>query len=106
MNCKEFEKKIPDFINQTMDFPTLKEFSGHMEHCEGCKEELIIQFLVTEGMQRLEEGDAFDLQRELDERLEAAKHRIRLHSAVIRAGVVLEIIAVLALLGIVLWLVL
>ena len=35
-----------------------------MQECPGCKEELVIQFLVTEGMQRLEDGDAFDLQRE------------------------------------------
>lgn len=106
MNCKEFEKKIPDFVNQTMDFSTLKEFSRHMEHCENCKEELVIQFLVTEGMQRLEEGDAFDLQKELEERLEAAKHRIKLHSGVMRVGIVLEIMVALALLGIVIWLVL
>ncbi len=106
MNCKEFEKRIPDFINQTMDFPTLKEFNRHMEHCENCKEELIIQNLVTEGMSPLEEGDAFDLQRERVERLQAAKHSIRFHSGVVRLGIVLEIIAVLALFGIVLWLVL
>ena len=31
-----------------------------MQECPGCKEELVIQFLVTEGMQRLEDGDAFD----------------------------------------------
>lgn len=29
-----------------------------MQECPGCKEELVIQFLVTEGMQRLEDGDA------------------------------------------------
>lgn len=106
MDCKEFEKKIQDFIEQKMDYPTLKAFNEHMEHCENCKEELVIQFLVTEGMQRLEEGDAFDLQRELEERLEAARHRLKLHSGAIHAGIVLEIIAVLALLSVVLWLVL
>ncbi len=106
MNCKEFEKRIPDFVNQTMDFSALKEFIGHMEHCENCKEELIIQFLVIEGMQRLEEGDAFDLQKELEERLEMAKHRVKLHSGIIRVGIVLEIVVVLALLGVVIWLVL
>ena len=54
MNCKEFEKNIPDFISGKLDFLTLQEFGEHMEKCPGCKEELVIQFLVTEGMQRLE----------------------------------------------------
>ena len=54
MNCKEFEKNIPDFIAGKLDFQTLQEFGEHMRECPGCKEELVIQFLVTEGMQRLE----------------------------------------------------
>ena len=52
MNCKEFEKNIPDFIAGKLDFQTLQEFGEHMRECPGCKEELVIQFLVTEGMQR------------------------------------------------------
>ena len=51
MNCKEFEKNIPDFISGKLDFLTLQEFGEHMRECPGCKEELVIQFLVTEGMQ-------------------------------------------------------
>ena len=47
-----------------------------MQECPGCKEELVIQFLVTEGMQRLEDGDAFDLQRELEIRLTEAKRKV------------------------------
>ena len=49
MNCKEFEKNIPDFIAGKLDFQTLQEFGEHMRECPGCKEELVIQFLVTEG---------------------------------------------------------
>ena len=79
MNCKEFEKNIPDFIAGKLDFQTLQEFGEHMRECPGCKEELVIQFLVTEGMQRLEDGDAFDLQRELELRLAEAKRKVRFH---------------------------
>ena len=48
MNCKEFEKNIPEFIAGKLDFLTLQEFGEHMQECPGCKEELVIQFLVTE----------------------------------------------------------
>ena len=78
MNCKEFEKNIPDFIAGKLDFQTLQEFGEHMRECPGCKEELVIQFLVTEGMQRLEDGDAFDLQRELEIRLTEAKRKVKI----------------------------
>ena len=31
MNCKEFEKNIPDFIAGKLDFQTLQEFGEHMQ---------------------------------------------------------------------------
>lgn len=86
-----------------MDFHTLKEFCAHMELCEECKEELVIQFLVTEGMQRLENGDAFDLQSELQIRLKEAELRMRRHRKWCKVFIVLGSVAILAVAGIVLW---
>ena len=37
MNCKEFEKNIPEFIAGELDFLTLQEFGEHMQECPGCK---------------------------------------------------------------------
>ena len=53
----------------------------------------------------LEEGDAFDLQNELKERLEDAGRKIKFHSSFLVAGAVLEIAAVIALAGTVVWLI-
>ena len=105
MDCKEFERMISDFIARKLDFQNLIKFKDHMEHCADCKEELVIQFLVSEGMQRLEEGDAFDLQNELKERLEDAGRKIKFHSSFLVAGAVLEIAAVIVLAGTVVWLI-
>ena len=105
MNCKEFEKNIPDFIAGKLDFQTLQEFGGHMRECPGCKEELVIQFLVTEGMQRLEDGDAFDLQRELELRLAEAKRKVRFHMAFLKTGAVLEVLTVIFLMGFLGWII-
>ncbi len=105
MQCNEFEKLIPDFIHKKIDYRTMKEFDEHMHFCGDCKEELVIQFLVAEGIQRLEEGGAFDLQKELDERLAVERHKVRLHTGFMRVGILLEVLAVLAFLGIILWLV-
>ncbi len=106
MDCKEFEWLIPDFIEKKLDYLSLKRFSEHMEQCENCKEELTIQFLVTEGIQRLEDGGAFDLQKELNQRLGEARYRLKIHGRFIKLGYIMELIAVLMLAGIVLWIVL
>ena len=105
MNCKEFEKNIRDFIAGKLDFQTLQEFGEHMRECPGCKEELVIQFLVTEGMQRLEDGDAFDLQRELELRLAEAKRKVRFHMAFLKTGAVLEVLTVIFLMGFLGWII-
>ena len=104
MSCKEFEKLISGFIARKLDYLTLKRLSEHMEQCGSCKEELVIQFLVREGIQRLEDGNAFDLQAELDQRLEETRQRIRFHGIFLRIGTVMEIVAVGLLAGIVVWL--
>lgn len=103
MDCKEFERLIPAFLEQKMEFLTLKKFIKHMESCEECHEELVIQFLVTEVMQRLEEGEAFDLQNELDKRLEDAKRSIKFHSLFLYLGAGLETAVIAAIVGFVIW---
>ncbi|MCH5340878.1 MAG: zf-HC2 domain-containing protein [Acetatifactor sp.] len=103
MDCKEFERLIPDFVSDKLDYQNLKRFISHMNHCEDCQEELTIQFLVTEGMQRLEDGGAFDLQKELRQRLEVAKKNVRFHDIFLRIGLVLEIAAVGLLAGCMIW---
>ncbi len=79
MNCNEAEKKIPSFLRDDLDSSSLEEFVEHIENCPECKEELSIQFLVVEGLERLEGGNNFNLQEELLMKLEDAEHRIGVH---------------------------
>lgn len=69
---------IPAFIKDDMDNRTEKQFLEHVENCSECKEELSIQFLVTAGMQRLENGDTFDLNKELRARIQMEKRHLHL----------------------------
>lgn len=70
MNCKQAEKMIPAFISDELTDREKRHFMEHVEKCASCKEELSIQFLVRKGMQRLENGDTFDLNLELSGRME------------------------------------
>lgn len=77
MTCKETEKMIPFFLQDDLETEELREFMEHIEECDDCREELTIQFLVTEGMSRLEEGNVFDLQNELRYRMDEAEHVLK-----------------------------
>lgn len=76
MTCKELEKMIPLFLADDLDTDDLREFLEHIDQCEECEEELTIQFLVLEGLSRLEAGNVFDLKNELDFRMDEAEHAL------------------------------
>ena len=77
MKCKEAEKLIPLFLDDDLENEDLREFMEHIEKCEECKEELTIQFLVLEGVARLETGNVFDLQKELKMRMDDSEHSLK-----------------------------
>ena len=78
MECKECEKLIPAFLNDTLEGEELAEFVDHIKQCRDCEEELAIQFLSVEGLARLEEGASFALDKELDGKLKQAGRRIKI----------------------------
>ena len=79
MNCKEAEKKIPSFLQEELGGSELEEFLEHVENCPECEEELTIQLLVTEGLERLETGNNFNLQDALFIKLSGDEHHVRVH---------------------------
>ena len=56
MDCKEFNSLILDFLHDRLDEMKLSEFLSHIEECEDCRDELRIQYLIYEGLERLEAG--------------------------------------------------
>lgn len=104
MTCKEFEKLIPDYVAKKLDYLTLKEFYEHMQSCEDCKEEMTINFLVTDGLQKLENGEAFDLHKEWGRRLDESKRKIRRNEGMIQLGFWIEVVAVGVIAGVAIWL--
>lgn len=73
LDCKDYEKLIPDFLADKLDSETTEKFIAHIEGCQECMEELSIQFLITEGMNRLEQGSTFELTKELSTLIEDNK---------------------------------
>ena len=105
MDCKEFLKLIPDFLNGGLEYRTLKHFLKHAQRCPECFEELNIQFLITEGMNRLEEGDAFDLNKELNKKLVEARGKIRRNDNFLKVGTVCDVLWILVVMAAIAWIV-
>lgn len=75
MDCKNIEKLIPKFIKDECT-PKEEDFIlEHIKECPECKEELSIQLLLEEGLSRLESGESFDLNAELEKHLQADKRK-------------------------------
>lgn len=102
MTCKDAEKLIPFFIREELNYIELEQFIDHVEECPVCREEMSIQYLIAEGMACLEEGSAFDLGQELENLMEVAKARIRVHKGIQYVGIGLESLTLLAILTVIL----
>ena len=85
------EKLIPQFLDDDLDNQNLSDFLDHIDSCPDCKEELTIQFLVRVGMQRLEDGNTFNLAQELERELADAKRKMHRRKTLVLVSYVLEI---------------
>lgn len=94
MTCKEAEKLIPLFLDDDLDNKDLAEFIEHIDNCPECKEELTIQFLVKTGMQRLEDGNTFNLKQELLILIKDAKKRLKFRRNLFLLSILLELAVV------------
>lgn len=103
MTCKEAEKMIPAFLDQTLDEDKLELLMHHIDICENCKEELSIQLLVSEGMDRLESGSSFNLKGSVERRVNMGKRQISTKMRLQRILYFLESLIICGL-GVCIWL--
>jgi len=98
MDCKEVQKNITAFLDEELDGRKAQRFLDHIGQCSECREELSIQYLVKEGMVRLEEGGSFDLGKDLNSLITGSYKKIknkRIANACIYAMEFFAIIAVI-----------
>ena len=90
MTCKDTDKAIALFLDDDLDNQELSDFLNHIDECPECREELTIQFLVKVGMQRLEDGNTFNLKEELNGLLRDARKRLKGRRYMVFASYVLQ----------------
>jgi len=92
VNCKNFANLIPDFLSDRLDDEELSDFLNHLDSCPDCREELSTQYLLYEGMARLETGGPFDLEKELEEVNRTARKRLAFRQRLFSIAAALEIV--------------
>ncbi len=100
--CKKTEQNIPDFLEGKLSLENARLFFEHIDHCKGCREELEISFLLTEGAKRAERGETIDLKADLDKLIQHERQRLirrdRMRIVLQASGVALIFGAIIAVL--------
>ena len=91
MDCKETQRCIALFLKDELDNETALSFAEHVYACQECMEELTIEYLLLEGINRLENADDIDVKSELEEKLNRIITRKRIYGR-IKAGLFLVIL--------------
>ncbi len=97
VKCMDIEKNIPQFIERNLDYKDTIAFLEHVNKCPACKEELSIEFLVVNGLKKLDSAEAFDLQKDLNslmkESSEWAEKKKRTRREVVMFGIFVVLVA-------------
>ena len=73
------------FLENKLDADTARKFILHVRSCKECMDELTLEYLISGGMQALEDTDDIDVQMELEKRLVVA-NQIKAHRSQLKAG--------------------
>ncbi len=88
MDCKEAQRCIPSFLKDALDRDTEFRLVEHIISCSECMEELTVEYLLTEGISRLQNAEDIDVQSELDDRLNRTITRRKVYKQ-LKAGLFL-----------------
>lgn len=96
MDCRGYRSNMWPYLKNELDDDKIFELIEHVYECHDCKEELKIQFMVSEGLKRLESGNyGFNLHNDyenmLNNSLQRCKH-IRLANMLITSGATLTFV--------------
>lgn len=77
MVCREWQRKIPEFLNDSMDLKEQQKFIAHVRECQDCYEELEIMYMLAEGLTELEEENdaSFNFKNMLGKKMKLAQQQ-------------------------------
>ena len=90
MDCIEFNGKINAYLKDELTDEELNEFLLHLRSCPKCNEELEINYIVNEGVRRLDREKAdYNLSAAYTESTEASRHYLKVRKSMIRLSYII-----------------
>lgn len=84
--CKDIESLIPGYLEGRLEVGDARRLLAHLKACPDCRDEMEINFLLEEGIRRVESGETLNLDSELDKKLHATEETLLLLDR-IRSGI-------------------
>ncbi len=94
MKCKEFTGLVPAFLEDSLDDTTLQEFLDHYDGCQGCREEVEIQYLIDRVFNDKRVDNGINLEKDLPEYINNERRQLAYRTKLVNAAFVLELTAV------------
>lgn len=90
MDCKEAQRCIHLFLEEELNMDTAQDFVRHIYSCKECMEDLTLEYLLLEGINRLENDDDLDVKSELEAKLSRILRQKKIRSQ-LKAGLFLVV---------------
>lgn len=83
MVCRDWQRRIPDFLDDQMPVSELEKFIDHVKDCGDCHEELEIMFILSVGLKELEHdtGMSYNFKHMLEDKLKRARYQCERHKS-------------------------
>lgn len=78
MNCIDYRMSMLPYLKRELSVKKTRKLLSHVEECAECREELKVQFLVMEGMKRLEYGKTFRLEEDFEKSLKTSAREYKM----------------------------
>ena len=85
-DCKDIVSKIPGYLDGKLEPEDAAKLLSHLKACPDCRDEMEINFLLREGIRRVESGETLNLDNELDRKLKATEDMLAVLDR-IRSGI-------------------
>lgn len=78
MDCRGYRPYMWPYLRNELGEKKISDLIDHVDSCQECRNELKMQFLISEGFRRLEEGSSnYNLLNDFDVRLDESRMRCK-----------------------------
>ena len=82
MNCLEAQGLVMKYINNELSGPQLENFLKHIDRCPDCREDLEIYYILTTGMNQLDNDyvDTYNFYEAFEKQLDRSRKNLDISS--------------------------